>query len=65
MRTSTYVKEEKLISDAVNTLLNRFGAVETNRFLSLMKSRDIDSVKRHRAWQSKLEKDVFFDAVFK
>ncbi|MBM4309575.1 MAG: hypothetical protein FJ119_01320 [Deltaproteobacteria bacterium] len=65
MRTSTYVKEEKLISDAVNTLLNRFGAVETNRFLALMKSRDIDSVKRHRAWQSKLAKDAFFDAVFK
>ena len=65
MRASTYVNEEKLISDVVNTLLNRFGAVETNRFLSLIKSRDIDSVKRHRAWQSKLDKDAFFDAVFK
>jgi hypothetical protein len=65
MKTSTFINEDKLINDAVNTLLNRFGPVETNRFFAMMKRRSVDSVKRHRLWQSKLKKATFFNSVFK
>ncbi len=65
MKSSTFINEEKLITDGINTLLNKLGPVETNRFLSLMKRRRTDSVKRHHLWQSKLKKDTFFDSVFK
>ena len=65
MKTSTFINEEKLISEAINTLINKFGPVETSRFLSLSKTKHTDSVKRHQLWQSKLNKKEFFDTVFK
>jgi hypothetical protein len=65
MKVSTYISEEQLIDKAIDALINQLGPVETNRFLSLMKKRRVESVKRHQKWQAKLKKDQFFNAVFK
>ena len=65
MKTSTFINEEKLVSEAINTLIKKFGPVETSRFLSLSKAKRTDSVKRHHLWQTKLDKKDFFDTVFK
>jgi hypothetical protein len=65
MKVSTYISEEQLINKAIDALINRLGPVETNRFLSLMKKRRVESVKRHQKWQAKLKKDQLFNAVFK
>ena len=65
MKASTFVKEEKLISEAMNVLIDRLGPVETNRFLSLLKTGGVESVKRHQLWQSKLKKEKFFNTIFK
>jgi hypothetical protein len=65
MKASTYISEEQLIDKAIDVLINQLGPVETNRFLSLMKKRRVETVKRHQKWQAKLKKDQFFNAVFK
>ena len=65
MKTSTFINEEKLISEAINALIKKLGPVETSRFLSLSKAKRTDSVKRHQLWQSRLDKKEFFDTVFK
>ena len=65
MKTSTFINEEQLITEAIDTLLDKLGPVETNRFLSLLKMRRVESVKRHQLWQSKLKKDKFFNKVLK
>ena len=65
MKASTFINEEQLISSAINALINKLGPVETNRFLSLMKKKRVESVKRHHQWQAKLNKEHFFKAIFK
>jgi hypothetical protein len=40
------------------------GTLEAMRFMSLSRERKIDSVKRHRAWQKKLDKTQFVIEVF-
>lgn len=59
-----YLREEELIRRGVETLLRTLGPVEATRFLSLARSRKLDSVQRHRVWQEGLDKDVFFKQVF-
>jgi hypothetical protein len=65
MKTSTFIDEEQLVTKAIDTLISKLGPVETKRFLSLMKKKRIESVKRHQLWQARLKKDRFFAAVFK
>lgn len=65
MKASTFINEEKLITKAIDTLIDKLGHVETNRFLSLLKTRRVESVKRHQLWQSKLRKEKFFNKVLK
>jgi hypothetical protein len=65
MKTSTFISEEQLVSSAIDTLIKKLGPVETNRFLSLMKSNRVDSVRRHQLWQKKLDKEAFFTAAFR
>ena len=65
MKTSSFINEKQLITEAIDTLLDKLGPVETNRFLSLLKMRRVESVKRHQLWQSKLKKDKFFNKVLK
>jgi hypothetical protein len=44
--------------------METLGPVETIRFLSLPVKKRTESVKRHREWQSQLEKEQFFNEVF-
>ena len=64
MKKSHYIGEDQLLKKAIDILMEKLGPVETNRFLSLPAKKRLESVKRHRLWQSKLDKDSFFKEVF-
>ena len=63
MKPNQFIREDQLIQQAIDTLMEKLGPVETNRFLSLPAEKRMESVKRHRKWQSKLDKESFFDEV--
>ena len=65
MKASVFIDEEQLVAKAVEVLIKELGPVEASRFLSLPKKKRLESVKRHRQWQSQLDKDEFFNRVFK
>ena len=65
MKASVFIDEEQLVAKAVEELIKELGPVETSRFLSLPKEKRLESVKRHRQWQSQLDKNEFFNSVFK
>ena len=64
MKMNVFMSEEKLVSVAIDTLMDKLGVVETNRFLSLPRKKRLESVKRHQLWQSRLEKDRFLGSIF-
>ena len=64
MRAEKYMDEESVIKKGVPVLIKELGPVEAIRFMSLPLKRRLESVKRHREWQKRLDKDSFFDAVF-
>lgn len=64
MNGKKILNEEKLIKSAINLLNAKFGPVETSRFLSITFNNRIESVKRHRIWQSKLDKEKFIKEIF-
>ena len=64
MKTPTYLPEEKNIKRALSALMRTLGPVETIRFLTMPRRRRIESVRRHRQWQAKLDQKRFFDEVF-
>ena len=59
-----YMDEEVIIKKAVNILMEKLGTIETIRFIAMQKKKRVESVKRHREWQNKLDKDRFFGEVF-
>ncbi|CAG1771389.1 hypothetical protein BAC3_01779 [uncultured bacterium] len=65
MEQSILVNENQLIQQAISILIEQLGTMDTNRFLSLKSSQRLDSVLRHQTWQDTLNKDSFFDDVFK
>ena len=64
MKTHQFMSEEQLLQQGIEILMEKLGPVETYRFLSLPAPKRIESVKRHRLWQAKLDKGSFFDDVF-
>ncbi len=64
MKAVQYRDDEVVIQKGVELLLKGLGPLETLRFLNLPHDRRLESVKRHREWQSHLEKDSFFNEVF-
>ncbi len=64
MKISTFMNEEQLIATAIETLFEKLGPVEANRFLALPQKTRMESVKRHQLWQAQLDKGEFFDNVF-
>lgn len=64
MEQSTLMNETQLIQQAIGILVEKLGAIDATRFLSLKSSERLDSVLRHQAWQKTLNKNVFFDDVF-
>ncbi len=65
MKQSTMMNETQLIQQAIVVLIEKLGTTDANRFLSLKSSDRLDSVLRHQTWQKTLNKDTFFDDVFK
>lgn len=65
MKEITYSNDDNLVKQAIDILFKKLGPIETIRFLRLPLKTKIDSVKRHRQWQAKLDKDLFFADVFK
>ena len=64
MKASMFTDEEQLITKAVDILVKELGPVEASRFLALPRKKRVESVKRHRQWQSQLRQEEFFDRVF-
>ena len=65
MKKSEYLEPDTLLQQGISALLKNLGPVETQRFLTFMQKKRMDSVKRHHSWQKKLDKVLFFDEVFK
>ncbi|MBE9572792.1 MAG: hypothetical protein IMF11_19380 [Proteobacteria bacterium] len=49
---------------AIEVLIQELGPVETARFINLPRPKRVESVKRHRQWQKKLDKDEFLKDIF-
>ncbi|GMU87354.1 MAG: hypothetical protein AMXMBFR48_25950 [Ignavibacteriales bacterium] len=64
MKPSKYLPEKELISEVIRILTEKFGSLETFRFLSIANRKRNESVKRHRHWQTKLNKDNTFKEIF-
>jgi hypothetical protein len=45
--------------------MRELGPVDAFRFVSMPSAKHTESVKRHRAWQKKLDSKEFFDQVFR
>lgn len=65
MKAIKYMNEEAVIKKAMDVLIEELGPMEAIRFITMPKKRRIESVKRHREWQKHLERDKFFDGVFR
>lgn len=65
MTEHTYLKEDDVVRRAIEALVKDLGPVEAMRFLSLRQVRVFDSVVHHRQWQDSLDKDRFFEEVFR
>lgn len=64
MKTRSYLPEDKIVQRALKALMKTLGPVETARFLTLPRRRRVESVRRHRQWQARLDQTRFFDEVF-
>ena len=65
MKECVLMTEEQFIIQAVNANFEKIGILEATRFLALKFESELDSVKWHQEWQAQLDKDAFFDDVFK
>ncbi len=64
MKAAKYMDEELVLKKGVELLIKGLGPLEVIRFMGLSRERKINSVKRHRTWQKKLDKDQFVTEVF-
>jgi hypothetical protein len=65
LRAKRYLAEEAAIKKGVDILVRELGPVEAMRFINFPRERRQESVKRHREWQKLLEKERFFEEVFR
>lgn len=65
MEQSVLINENQLVQQAISVLIEKLGATDANRFLSLKSAQRLDSVLRHQTWQDTLDKDSFFGDIFK
>lgn len=64
MKTTKYLSDEVILKKGLEALVKALGPVEAVRFITMPCDKRIESVKRHRDWQKKLDKDAFFNEVF-
>ncbi len=65
MKTAKYIDEDTLIEESIKVLMEKMGPVETMRFINMPRKKRIESVRWHREWQKLLDKEKFFEEVFK
>ena len=65
MTAEKYMDEEKMVKKAVRAIVEAVGPIEASRFITMPRKKRVESVKRHRQWQQTLDKDEFFDRIFK
>ena len=59
MKQGQYIKEEKLLKQGVDILMEKLGPIETSRFLSIPPQKRIKSVKRYKSGNLNLIKINF------
>ncbi len=64
MKTCHVLDDDVLVQRGVDILIKKLGPIEAKRFLSMTVNRRVNSIKRHRDWQSKLDKTAFYNEVF-
>ena len=64
MSATRYMDDEQMVKKAVKALIGAVGPIEANRFISMPRRKRMESVKRHREWQKRLNKEEFFGKVF-
>ena len=52
-----------VVKKAIEALLKELGPVEAARFINMPRRKRLESVKRHRQWQKKLDETSFLDEV--
>jgi hypothetical protein len=60
----TLIAEEQLVRQATDALIDKLGIMEATRFLGIKHQNRLESVERHRLWQSQLDKESFFEEIF-
>ncbi len=65
MTMTKTLPEKELVEKCTEILYREVGIADTLRFLSLHREKRLDSVKRHRKWQSTLDKKEFFQEIFR
>lgn len=59
------INDKDLMKKGAEILFKELGYTDAIRFLSIPRDMREESVKRHRKWQSSLDKNTFFDQIFK
>lgn len=59
------INDKDLMEKGAKILFKELGYTDAIRFLSLPRDFREESVRRHRKWQKNLDKNTFFDLVFK
>ena len=65
MKAVKYMDEDILLKKAIKLLVKELGPVEAIRFINMPKKKRIESVTRHRQWQTRLDKDKFYSEIFR
>ncbi len=64
MKATKYLSNELILKKGLEALVKALGPVEAVRFITMPVEERIESVKRHREWQKKIDKETFFKEVF-
>lgn len=59
------INDKELMEKGARILFKELGYTDAIRFLSIPRDIREESVQRHQKWQKGLNKDTFFDQVFK
>jgi len=61
MNETILQKEDVLLKEGIKMLIEKFGIIDTNRFINGIKDKRTESVKRHQKWQKELNEKEFLD----
>ncbi len=64
MSLTKIMPDKELIIKVTEILFKELGYSDAIRYFSLPKEQKMESVERHRNWQSTLDKDKFYNEIF-